>query len=268
VKKTEERHFSNVEITDEAEFYNHLMHIATYQYALKYVRGKSVLDWGCGTGYGSLMLAGIADKVTAVDISDETIEYAKNTFSADNLVFANISELPDQKFDVITAFQVIEHVRDGKKLIKEMRTFLNPYGCLLISTPDRTNRLFSCIQRPWNIFHYKEYSGISLNNLLGEFFIRVEIQKIGSASEIVKKEILRTKKQRLISLPCTLIFYPDFLRIFLLKLQKRVYEFIRRLRRKSKSYAPRDFRAKYSATDIEINYNVTLSTDLLAICFI
>jgi cyclopropane fatty-acyl-phospholipid synthase-like methyltransferase len=268
MNKTEERHFSDAEITDEAEFYNHLMHVATYRFALRYVKGKSVLDWGCGTGYGSHMLAGIADKVTAVDISDEATGYAKETFAADNLAFGKISELSDQKFDVITAFQVIEHVRDGKKLIREMRTFLNPDGYLLISTPDRTNRLFRCIQRPWNIYHYKEYSGISLNNLLGEFFTRVEIQKIGSASEIVKKEILRTKRQRLISLLCTLIFYPDYLRIFLLKLQKRIYEIISRLRRKRKSYAPRDFRAKYSVTDIEINYNVTLSTDLLAICFI
>jgi SAM-dependent methyltransferase len=265
---TEERHFTGSEITDEAEYYNHLMHIATYQFALKYVRGKSVLDWGCGTGYGSHMLAGTADKVTAADISDEAIEYAKKNFSADNLVFKNISELPDQKFDIITAFQVIEHVRNGKKLISDIGTFLNHDGCLLISTPDSTNRLFRYIQRPWNVFHYKEYSGISLDNLLRQFFSRVEIQKIGSASEIARKEILRAKKQRLVTLPCTLIFFPDFLRIFLLKLQKRLYKIIRRLRRRQRSDAPEEFRTKFFVKDIVIDPNTPFSTDLLAICFI
>ncbi len=266
-RKTDERHFSDSEITNEAEYYNHLMHIATYQFASKYAVGKSVLDWGCGSGYGSRILAGTADKVTAVDISNEAVEYARSSFSAGNLVFKNISELSEQKFDLIAAFQVIEHVRDCRKFVKDIRMLLNPDGCLLISTPDKTNRLFNYIQKPWNVFHHKEFSCISLNNLLTEFFTRVEIQKIGSVSDIVMNEILRTKKQRLVTLPCTLIFYADFLRIFLLNLQKRAYNMIIRLKRKNKSNAPEDFSSKYSVTDIEISKNVAFSTDLLAICF-
>ena len=54
---TGERHFLNEDITNEAEYYNHLIHIATYKFALKYVKDKQVLDYGCGSGYGSRMLS-------------------------------------------------------------------------------------------------------------------------------------------------------------------------------------------------------------------
>jgi hypothetical protein len=103
--------------------------------------------------------------------------------------------------------------------------------------------------------------------LLHEYFTRVDILKIGSKSDLVIKEIRRTKKQRLITLPCTLFFYPDFLRVFLLNLQVKVYKMIHCSRRDKELNIPANFKIKYSIKDIEIKNNVPLSTDLLAICF-
>jgi 2-polyprenyl-3-methyl-5-hydroxy-6-metoxy-1,4-benzoquinol methylase len=266
VNKTGERHFADSEITTEVEYYNHLMHIATYQFALKYVKEKSVLDYGCGSGYGSHILASNACKVTAVDVSDEAIEYARNLYFANNLTYKTVSELTDEKFDIITSFQVIEHVPDAKDFIQKIKKLLKQDGYLLISTPDKTNRLFKFIQQPWNVFHVKEYSSTSLKNLLNKYFTRVDLLKIGSRSDLVIKEILRTKKQRLITLPCTLFFYPDYLRVFLLNLQVRLFKMISYFRRNKEHDIPNDFKLKYSIQDIEINNNLTLSTDLLAIC--
>ena len=107
---TSERHIPNEQFKDEAELYNHLMHVATYQYAFKFIAGKRVLDFGCGSGYGSYMLSGMAHSVTAVDVSREAVDFAKEKHAAANLVFKTIPELADEKYDVITSFQVIEHV--------------------------------------------------------------------------------------------------------------------------------------------------------------
>lgn len=266
MKKTYERHFLDSEITTEEEYYNHLMHIATYQYALKFVKGKSVLDYGCGTGYGSYLLASVANKVTGVDISDESIEYSKNTYSAKNLFFKTIQDLTDEKFDIITSFQVIEHVFNVKEFLKQFKKSLNQDGYLLISTPDNTNRLFKFIQKPWNVYHIKEYSSSSLYNLLNKYFTRVDLLKIGSKSDLVIKEIIRTKKQRIITLPCTLFFYPNFVRVFLLNLQVTLFKMISSLRRSKVPNTTYDFKERYSLQDIEINKIVSLSTDLLAIC--
>jgi 2-polyprenyl-3-methyl-5-hydroxy-6-metoxy-1,4-benzoquinol methylase len=270
VDNTGERHIINQEITDETEYYIHLMHIATYQFALKYVQGKRVLDYGCGSGYGSQMLSNLADKVIGVDVSSEAIEFAKKKYFSNNIIFKDISELDDEKFDVITSFQVIEHVTDDKEYIKKLKNLLNPDGYLLISTPDKKNRLFNFIQKPWNIFHLKEYSRSSLTNLLLNYFAEVKVLNIGSKYDFVMKEISRTKKQRIITLPCTLIFYPDFLRIFLLNFEVSVYKALSKLRKHKKIkkaiFLQDDFKKKYSVEDIEINNDLTLSTDLLAIC--
>lgn len=266
LKKTYERHYLDSEITTEEEYYNHLMHIATYQYAQKFVKGKNVLDYGCGTGYGSYLLANAANKVTGVDISDESIKYSRNTYSAKNLFFKTIQELTDEKFDIITSFQVIEHVFNVKELLKQFKNSLNKDGYLLISTPDSTNRLFRFIQKPWNVYHIKEYSGSGLYNLLNKYFTRVDLLKIGSKSDLVKRELIRTKKQRIITLPCTLVFYPNFVRIFLLNLQVRLFDMISSFRHSKVPGTNYDLKERYSLQDIEINKNVSSWTDLLAIC--
>jgi 2-polyprenyl-3-methyl-5-hydroxy-6-metoxy-1,4-benzoquinol methylase len=271
MKNTGERHILTEDIKDEAEYYNHFMHIATYQFALKHVKGKRVLDYGCGSGYGSHMLSSIADYVFAVDISEEAVNYAKKCYKANNLVFKAISELSNEKFDVITSFQVIEHVPNGKEYIKKLKDLLNPEGCLLISTPDKSYRLFNYIQKPWNIFHLKEYTSKGLNNLLQKCFNKVEILKIGANADFVMKEISRTKKQRLITLPCTLFFYPNFLRVLLLNFQATIYNKINTLRKSKELQATNsnhqiDFKTKFSIEDIYIASNIEFSTDLLAIC--
>lgn len=271
MEKTDERHIVNPDIHNDAESYNHFMHIATYRFSNKYATGKRVLDYGCGTGYGSLMISDIAKHVTAVDLSKDAVDFARQHYSANNLDFKNISELTTEKFDVITSFQVIEHVPDNKKYIEKLKSLLNPGGYLLLSTPDKIIRLFNYIQKPWNAFHLKEYSYDSLNDLLHKYFTKVEVLKIGSKSEFVKHEISRIKKQRLISLPCTLFFYPNFLRVFLLNLQVNIYKKLSRNRKykaspDKDSINKEDIKTNFSIEDIKVNKDVPFSTDLLAIC--
>jgi 2-polyprenyl-3-methyl-5-hydroxy-6-metoxy-1,4-benzoquinol methylase len=268
---TGERHFLNEDINNEAEYYNHLMHIATYKFALKYVKDKRVLDYGCGSGYGSLMLSDTAEYVTAADISEEAVNFAKNIYKANNLAFKTVSELSDERYDVITSFQVIEHVHNDIEYILKLKRLLKPDGCVLISTPDKSKRLFNYIQKPWNIYHLREYSGIDLNNLLLKYFTRVELLKIGSKTDFIIKEISRTKKQRLITLPCTLIFYPNSIRVFLLNFQVTLFKTINKIRHNNKvittdSILQKDFKTKYSVEDIDFADNMVFSTNLLAIC--
>lgn len=271
MERTDERHILDTDFHNEGEYYNHLMHIATYRFALIFIKGKQVLDYGCGTGYGSLMLSEAATNVTAVDLSKDAVDFARQHYIADNLYFKTIPELTTEKFDVITSFQVIEHVPNDKEYIEKLKGMLNPGGCLLLSTPDKSIRLFNCIQKPWNTFHLKEYSSESFGNLLHKYFTKVEVLKIGSKSDFVRREIARIKKQRLISLPCTLFFYPNFLRVFLLNLQVSIYMALKgqgKVKDSSlqDSNSKNDLKARFIVDEIEFNNDVPFSTDLLAVC--
>jgi len=88
-------------------------HLARYRWAGALVEGKRVLDAGCGTGYGSELLArqGAAE-VVGVDADADVIEAASRSASGVTFVAADLRELPADlgEFDVVVCFEVIEHI--------------------------------------------------------------------------------------------------------------------------------------------------------------
>lgn len=107
-------------------------HLARYAWAMQFVYGKTVLDLGCGCGYGADMLSWGAMEITGVDVDVETIEFASRAFQAGNLHFAQmdierVERLPPAQ--VYVAFEVLEHLRHPEELIAKIR------GTLLWSVP-------------------------------------------------------------------------------------------------------------------------------------
>jgi len=117
-------------------------HMPRYKYALSLAPNKTILDFGCGTGYGSSILATRANLVVGVDIDESALEWARETHRKPTLEFRSNSDfgasLPRKYFDLVTCFEMIEHVTaDHQQLI--INSFVNvlkPDGVLLISTPN------------------------------------------------------------------------------------------------------------------------------------
>ncbi|MFA5356536.1 MAG: class I SAM-dependent methyltransferase [Candidatus Omnitrophota bacterium] len=152
-------------------------HLCAYEFAGRFVKGKAVLDIGCGEGYGSHYLAGSAKNVTGIDYSKEAIEHAKNKYPLDNLAFysVNIKELDSikDKFDIICSFQVIEHLEDPGGFLGNVKGLLSPGGVFICSTPNRLDASPNS-DKPANRFHVKEYLFDEFMLLLGEYFDSVE----------------------------------------------------------------------------------------------
>ncbi len=106
------------------------------------VRGKRVLDLGCGTGHKALALLDEgASEVVGVDISKSFIEgvsamavSGKATFLVGDLnSLEALSELKAAPFDLVLCLQSFGYVREKVTALKQMRAMLTPDGLLVLS---------------------------------------------------------------------------------------------------------------------------------------
>lgn len=106
--------------------------------ALGLFPGKSLLDFGCGEG----SLCRIAGEygVQATGIEPDAIAREKICKSGSLRVYANLCSLreaqPEAKFDIVTMWDVIEHLREPWKDLRDLSELLQPDGSLLLSTPN------------------------------------------------------------------------------------------------------------------------------------
>lgn len=156
---------------------NLIRHRAAYLHARKQFReAKRVLDVGCGTGYGSAMIATPNREAVGIDTSDEAVDWANKTYRGENASFfvmpATELRFPDGSFDAVCSVQSIEHFDDVELFLSEVVRVLRPDGVLAVATP---NRLTYSPEGKINPFHTQEYDARELERLLAESFEEVEV---------------------------------------------------------------------------------------------
>jgi ubiquinone/menaquinone biosynthesis C-methylase UbiE len=139
-------------------------HLARYRFAAQFGAemgpGATVLDAGCGTGYGTEEF-GQALRVVGVDVAAEAVAHAARTFSRPGVHFVQGScdSLPfaDSSFDLVAAFEVIEHLERWEEMLTEARRVLKPPGVLLVSTPNKAYYAEARGDAGPNPYHVREF---------------------------------------------------------------------------------------------------------------
>lgn len=98
-------------------------HVMRYAWACQFVAGRSVLDLGCGTGYGAFMLSWSARSVCGVDVSPEAIAFASHQFNAPNLRFVrgDLEAEVMRSAEMYIALEVLEHLDDPAAIVSQCR---------------------------------------------------------------------------------------------------------------------------------------------------
>lgn len=151
----------------EVENYWFRRHEVVYRRLAGQCAGRDVLEAGCGEGYGADLIARVAGRVIAVDYDTATVAHVHARYPAVEVMYANLTELPlaDGSVDVVVNFQVIEHLWDQPKFIRECARVLRPSGLLMVSTPNKIT--FSPGRdTPINPFHTRELDAGELIELL------------------------------------------------------------------------------------------------------
>lgn len=154
-------------------------HLARYAFAARLSRGKRVLDAGSGAGYGSSELARNALAVHGVDASADAVAYAREHYRLPNLAFeqASVEALPhaDASFDMVVAFEVIEHLEDWRAFLREVRRVLVPAGQFIVSTPNKLYYAETRERAGPNPFHVHEFEFAEFRDELSAVFPHISL---------------------------------------------------------------------------------------------
>ncbi len=113
------------------------------------LKGKRVLDIGCGGGILAEAIAREGAEVTGIDQGERVIKIAKlhsleSQLDIDyqQINIENFIKKNKHKFDVITCLEMLEHVPDPASVIKACSQILKPDGKLFLSTINRNPKSF------------------------------------------------------------------------------------------------------------------------------
>lgn len=150
-------------------------HEVAYAFVAPRLTGGTVVEVGCGEGYGSDRLAAHADRVVGVDYDALTVAHAARAYPAVHFVRANLAALPigSGLADAVVSLQVVEHVWNHAEFLDECARVLRPRGVLVMSTPNRLT--FSPgATTPSNPFHTKEFTADELIALIEGHGFRID----------------------------------------------------------------------------------------------
>jgi 2-polyprenyl-3-methyl-5-hydroxy-6-metoxy-1,4-benzoquinol methylase len=152
-------------------------HEAAYLAAASFCQGARVLEAGCGEGYGAALVRQEAGaEVLAVDYDEATVRHVRSAHPAVSVVRANLVALPVRAgtAEVVVALQVIEHLWDQERFVRECARALRPAGTLIVTTPNRLT--FTPAGVPANPFHARELSAAELVALVAPEFSVTRLQ--------------------------------------------------------------------------------------------
>jgi SAM-dependent methyltransferase len=154
-------------------------HLARYRFAARFAdESAHVLDAGCGSGYGVAEFPSAAS-VVAFDISAEAVAHARRAYSRPGVRFLQgaCESLPfaDRSFDLVVAFEVIEHLERWPLMLTDASRVLRPSGVLLVSTPNKAWYAESRAAAGPNPYHVREFEYGEFKTALEAVFPHVRL---------------------------------------------------------------------------------------------
>lgn len=164
---------------DYPQYYGQEMierHIRRYEWAGSHLLPEDlVLDAGCGSGYGSLLLKQRCKAVVGIDLDEEAIRYAqavaKNAgtggahFLRGDLSQIGSYSLQYDQFDAVVCIEAIEHLTAElqNEFMSGVVKRLSPKGRLFITTPIKGDT-------PMTEYHQREFTSVEFKDFLARYF--------------------------------------------------------------------------------------------------
>jgi len=137
-------------------------------------KARNFLEIGCGTGF---VLSGVAEANPRLEVSGSEIHSAGLNYAADRIKHAVLFQMDARKipfeseFDVIGAFDVLEHIEEDEKVLAEIFHAVLPGGGLILTVPQHR---FLWSQQDEYAYHVRRYEAKELSNKVEKAGFQVE----------------------------------------------------------------------------------------------
>ena len=154
-KETKEYYddFSNVYERHRHHGYHRMLDDLEFSIVSPYVKGKRVLEAGCGTGLILKRVAKIAKSACGIDLSPGMLAHARNRGL--DCYEADLCNIPfeDESFDTVYSFKVLPHVEQIETALKELARVCKPGGHLVLEfyNPHSLRGIIKRLKPPSNI---------------------------------------------------------------------------------------------------------------------
>jgi SAM-dependent methyltransferase len=129
-----------------------------------------LLDIGCGTGNFLAAARDAGYSVSGIELDRNAARFAKEQLSLPRVLGLTISEFaeryPDDKFDVVSFFEVLEHQAAPLEFVEKVKTCLRPRGYVALSVPNRERWLTGPDVLDYPPNHFLRWNAGALRNLL------------------------------------------------------------------------------------------------------
>jgi ubiquinone/menaquinone biosynthesis C-methylase UbiE len=103
------------------------------------IKGKDVLEIGCGNGYGGHLLNQLGPKsYIGLDVMEEQVKIARRNYPQYKFIVqdaADLGQFADASRDVVIIFGVLHHIPEWRQVLDEIRRVLKPNGSLFLEEP-------------------------------------------------------------------------------------------------------------------------------------
>ena len=136
----------------------------------KYAGGTNLLDIGCAQGFFLFSASKAGYTTKGIEISQDAVAYAIKEFGLD-VEAKPFEELrfPENHFDVVTLWQVLEHVPYPLMMLKEVHRILKPGGLVVASTPNIGGIPAKILRKRWwdiKRLHLNQFTTRTLADIL------------------------------------------------------------------------------------------------------
>jgi 2-polyprenyl-3-methyl-5-hydroxy-6-metoxy-1,4-benzoquinol methylase len=132
------------------------MDILKYSYGLElaqeFLKGRKLLDVGAGTGEFVHLATENGWQATALELNIESADHMVRQGYEVIVKPLEISDLPSNSFDLVTLWEVLEHLAEPKIVIREIKRILAPEGLLLILVPNSASLVTRILHEKSNTF--------------------------------------------------------------------------------------------------------------------